>query len=86
MQAQPDDRSLERRVADLERLLATVTNELRQTQTRQSLAIPRSVIAPTASEVTRGRIFLTEGAAGVADTVKIVVKDAADAYVLTTIV
>ena len=47
----------------------------------RGMVLPRAIIAPALSEVTRGLLYRTEGAAGVADSVFVVVKDAADAYV-----
>lgn len=64
---------LQAQVADLEARL------------EEAMVVDRAVNAPTASEVTRGRLFLTEGASGAADTVKVILKSAADTYSAKTV-
>ncbi len=51
----------------------------------RGMVLPRAVTAPTASEVTRGLIYVTEGGAGVADVVNVILKSAADTYSAVTI-
>lgn len=41
--------------------------------------------APTPSEQTRGVVYMVEGASGAADTVKVILKSAADSYSAVTI-
>lgn len=73
--------ALERQVRDLMQDVASLSEEL----SRHRLSVPRSVVAPTPSSVTRGVLFLTEGASGAADTVKVVLKSAADTYSAVTV-
>lgn len=40
---------------------------------------------PTASSALRGRMFLVRGGAGVADTLKVCIKDSTDTYVFKTV-
>lgn len=49
------------------------------------LIIPRAVTTPTASKITRDVLYVAEGASGVADVVKVILKGAADGYSAVTV-
>lgn len=76
---QPTTEDLAADVAALRAEVQRLRAELEHRSGR-GMVIPRAVTAPVASEVTRSLLYVTEGAAGVADRVFVVVKDVADVY------
>lgn len=49
------------------------------------MRIQSAAEAPTPGENTRGVVYMVEGASGAADTVKVILKSAADSYSAVTI-
>lgn len=69
---------------DLGRLLTVIiTNIAQDLATLENVDVVTAL--PTASSELRGRFFLVDGGAGVADVLHVCVKNAADAYVFKTV-
>lgn len=49
------------------------------------LIVPRAVTTPPPSEITRGVLYVAQGAPGAADVVRVVLKAAADTYSAITV-
>lgn len=75
----------EQRIAALEETVRRLESRVSEFTGSEAQRVPRAVEAPSVSQATRRRTYVTEGAAGVADTVNIVLKNAADAYVVVQI-
>ena len=76
--------ALQHRIEALEREVQAL-RAAAENRNGRALVLPRAVTAPTASEVTRGLVYVTFGAAGVADTVSVILKSAGDTYSAVTI-
>lgn len=70
---------------EMEATIMTMQNRIDALEHAASLVAPRAVTPVTASEVTRGRIILTEGGSGVADTVTVILKAAGGTYSAVTV-